>query len=216
MIVNQNFTPDDYETPDHIAEAMAKLIKPTDKYVLEPFAGTGQIIKYLPTRCWTDAIEIKTLRYLQLGYANYCTSYNDDFFNFEFFKNYKIPGYDLIISNPPFSLIMDAIELSLDLLNPENPEARILFLVPISTFSSVARSERLKQLHCFIHHTYLIPQRVDYLKDGTPMSKTQRVKDGVPQFNRQGKPIFCSGRQEYDAVYDIRPGNTDLHTSFLF
>lgn len=210
-----NFTNDDYETPDHIAQAMSKLVLPTDRNILEPFAGSGQIVKYLPGDRFIDFVEIKRSRYLesleiQASRTSGFRSLNGSFFEFD--NN----DYDLIISNPPFSLIMEAIAHSLTLLNMSNPAARILFLIPLDTFSSVGRSQELKALDAHIHHTYLIPERIDYLKEGKPMSKCQKIIDGVPQFTKDGKPIMNSGRQVYDAIFDIRTGKNDPATTFLF
>lgn len=209
-MTTEDFTNDDYETPDDIAKAMATLVLPTDKNILEPFAGTGQIVKYLPSDRLIDVVELKSSRYTQLiELHKHCFAYNGSFFEFMVDNE-----YDLIITNPPFSLCMEAISHSLKLLNPGNPTARLLFLIPLDTFSSQARSEKLKSLDGHIHHTHLIPRRVDYLKDGEPMSKCQKIINGIPQF-KNGKPIKNSGRQCYDAVFDIRLGKENPSTTFL-
>lgn len=206
----ETFTNDDYETPDYIASAMANLILPGDKNILEPFAGTGQIVKHLPGNRTIDLIEIKRSRYLQLiKLKNHCFAYNGSLFEFD-----ARDDYDLIITNPPFSLVMDAISHSLKLLNLDNPDARLLFLIPLDTFASQARSEKLKSLDAHIHHTHLIAKRIDYLKNGEPMSKCQKTINGIPQF-KNGKPIKNSGRQCYDAVFDIRAGKENPSTTFL-
>jgi hypothetical protein len=208
----EEFTNDDYETPDKEAKAIASLVLPTDKNILEPFAGSGQIVKYLPSDRISTVAEIKYCRILQLRQLR-----NHSFnFNGDFFKLVNFTRYDLIITNPPFSLCMEAIAHSLKLLNPDNPTARLLFLIPLDTFSSQGRSEQLKSMDAHIHHTHLIPKRVDYLKDGEPMSKCQKIKDGVPQFDKNGKIILNSGRQCYDAVFDIRPGEENPSISFLY
>jgi hypothetical protein len=208
------FTNDDYETPDYEAQMMSNLVLPTDINILEPFAGTGQIVKYLPSDRYIDTIEIKPSRYSRLreNGASFrcCGSF------FEWTESEITSYYDLIISNPPFSEIMRAIAHSLTLLNRDNPTARILFLIPLDTFSSKERSKNLKDMDAHIHHTYLLPKRIDYLKDGMPMSKCQKVINGVPQFNSNGKPIMNSGRQCYDAVFDIRPSKEGATTTFLF
>ncbi|MBN3945185.1 MAG: hypothetical protein HWQ38_01300 [Nostoc sp. NMS7] len=41
------WTSEDWQTPDAIAQLMSKLVKPGDRVILEPCAGTGQIVKYL-------------------------------------------------------------------------------------------------------------------------------------------------------------------------
>ncbi len=206
------FTSDDYETPDDVAKAMATLVLPTDKNILEPFAGTGQIVKYLPSDRIIDVVEIKRTRIekMLLGVLNFNSICNMDFFDLDC----ETRKYDLIITNPPFSLCMEAISHSLKLLNPDNPNSRLLFLIPLDTFASQGRSEKLKNLDAHIHHTHLIPKRIDYLKDGEPMSKCQKTINGIPQF-KNGKPIKNSGRQCYDAVFDIRLGKENPSTTFL-
>jgi hypothetical protein len=191
---------------------MATLVLPTDKNILEPFAGTGQIVKYLPSDRIIDVVEIKRTRIekMLLGVLNFNSICNMDFFDLDC----ETRKYDLIITNPPFSLCMEAISHSLKLLNPDNPNSRLLFLIPLDTFASQGRSEKLKNLDAHIHHTHLIPRRIDYLKDGEPMSKCQKTVNGIPQF-KNGKPIKNSGRQCYDAVFDIRLGKENPSTTFL-
>ena len=216
----EEFTNDDYETPGKEAQAIASLVLPADRNILEPFAGSGQIVKYLPSDRNIDAVEIKLSR------ARKILEWNDRrnrnlvvWEGMNFFETFTIKGnlrvYDLVITNPPFSLCMEAIAHSLKLLNPDNPDARLLFLIPLDTFSSQARSEKLKSMDAHIHHTHLIPKRIDYLKDGELMSKCQKIKDGVPQFDKNGKIILNSGRQCYDAVFDVRPGKENPSTTFL-
>lgn len=211
-VVSEDFTTDDYETPNHVARAMANLALPSDHRILEPFAGTGQIAKYLPCDRYVVCNEIKKSRYSQgreTVRANWW--FNEDFFADAFVED----CYDLIISNPPFSLCMEAVERSLELLNPDNPNARILFLMPIDTFSSRERSLRFSRLNAYIKQVHLIPGRVDYLKDGKPMSKHQKLVDGIPRFTSGGKPVMMSGRQVSDAVWCIYPGRNDQYVSFL-
>ena len=67
-----------------------------------------------------------------------------------------------------------------------------------------------------IANIFFIPERVDYLKNGEKMSKCQKIKDGVPQFDKNGKVIKNSGRQEEDAVFDIRPSKKNSSITFLY
>jgi len=210
---SDDFTPDDYETPDRIARSMANLVIPTDKFILEPFAGTGQIAKFLPSDRDVTCNEIKRSRFNQ-G-ANSVT--NGKWFNEDYFTSSSLLDnhYDLIISNPPFSLCLEAIERSLLLLNSANTEARIIFLMPLDWNCSMARAAIWRQLNTHISHVYRIPERIDYLMNGTPCSRTQKVKDGIPIFKPSGKPSRMSGRQCYDAVFEIRPGRENPATSYL-
>lgn len=209
----------DYETPNKEAALMAKLVLPTDRKILEPFAGTGQLVKALLAnqshkfdlitheKNW---LRFKKLIELKKHHDNlFCGHIN--FFGIESFTSNK---FDLIITNPPFDYAMQGIKRSLVALN-DKPESRLLFLLPLSFFSSQKRSKEFNQLDCHISHQYIIPGRIDYLKDGVSMSKCQKEIDGVPQF-KNGKPVMCSGRQVSDAVFEIKKGkNPDSPISFL-
>lgn len=177
---------DDWETPDRIARFMGSLVKSTDLQILEPAAGTGQIAQYLPEM--TLCIEINPLRF-EIGAARHS---DQDWMRADFLAS-SIPEFlkvrdrypfDLIITNPPFSLAIEFIERSLSLLNPANSDARLLFLLPTDFFQSGGRNATFQKMNAHIHHKYEIVNRVAYLKNGIP-------KDD---------------RQIYDAVYDIRPG----------
>ena len=221
----EQFTNDDYETPDWLAKAMCSLVLPTEKYILEPFAGTGQIVKHLPSDSEalrrnriTDAVEIKPSRFRSLSLLppqkRTGSLYQSNFFEMQ--KWDFGSEYDLIITNPPFSLCVEAIAHALTLLNLDNPDARLLFLMPLDWNCAQSRAKKWGKLDAHIHHVYRIAKRVDYLKEGIPMSQCQKIKDGVPQFDKNGKPIMNSGRQCYDAVFDIRPGKINPSTTFLY
>lgn len=199
-VTTDDFTNDDYETPSWLAIALANLVLPTDGLILEPFAGSGQIAKYLPTDRSVECVELKYSRFLSgQNNAPFTTWVNGDFF-----KDVSIWGCDLVITNPPFSLCVEAVAKSLQLLN-DSPNSRLLFLMPLDWNCSQARSKAWDALDAHIHHIYPIADRVDYLKEGIPMSKQQKFLNGVPQF-KNGKPVMNSGRKCYDAVFDIRLG----------
>jgi hypothetical protein len=179
--VEPEWTSDDWQTPNEIASLMAKLVKPSDRFILEPAAGKGQIAKYLPFG--TFCVEINEQRFVS-GYKNtlHCHWLNSNFFD-EYYLCHV--GYDLIISNPPFSKCVEFVERSLCLLNPDNPESRILFLLPLDWNCSKERGNAWRKLNAHIHHIHQIMGRVAYLD-----------ASGVPQTKRQ-----C-----VDAVFEIRPG----------
>jgi hypothetical protein len=200
QVTTGDFTNDDYETPDWLSKAMANLVLLTDKQILEPFAGSGQIAKYLPGDRSIECIEIKYSRFLQgKEKAKSATWINGCFFN-----DVLSGCFDLIITNPPFSLCIEAVAKSLRLLN-NSPNSRLLFLMPLDWNCSQGRAKDWESLYAHIHHIYPIADRVDYLKEGIPMSKQQKFINGVPQF-KNGKPVMNSGRQCYDAIFDIRLG----------
>lgn len=181
-----------------LAKAMANLVLLTDREILEPFAGSGQIAKYLPGDRSVECVEIKYSRFLEgKEKAKSATWVNGNFFS-----GVSKWGCDLIISNPPFSLCVEAVAKSLELLN-DSPNSRLLFLMPLDWNCSQGRAKAWESLDAHIHHVYPVADRVDYLKDSIPMSKQQKFIGGVPQF-KNGKPVMNSGRQCYDAIFDIR------------
>jgi hypothetical protein len=194
-----NWTNDDWQTPEGIAIAMSRLVNKTDLRILEPCAGTGQIAKFLPNnlRGLNTCCEINPARFRQ-GMANVpsCCWMNADFLDNDVvlsFSNYELI-YDLIIGNPPFSMCVEFIERSLSLLDPDNDQARILFLLPIDWNCGKARAAAWNKLEAHIHHEYRIEGRVAFLD-----------ANGVPQ----------PKRQVYDAVFDIRPGFRMAAVSYL-
>jgi hypothetical protein len=217
---SEEFTPDDYETPDYIAKAICDLVLPTDICILEPFAGTGQIAQHLPKK--TINVYCNEIKKVRVDAANKIDNhiwYRGDYFSprSNISKDILLHEitFDLIVSNPPFSLCLEAIAHSLTLLNSSNPTSRILFLMPLDWNCSKSRAQRWDELDAHIHHVYRIPERIDYLMNGKPCSRTQKAKDGVPVFKPSGKPEMMSGRQCYDAVFDIRLGKKSGATSYL-
>jgi predicted RNA methylase len=104
-----DFTSDDWETPDPVALKIASLVLPTDKRIIEPAAGTGQIAKFLPTRSnpRVKAIELKPGRCtLGAQKAPNCDWYNEDFFSLARQFEAEQTRFDLFTGNPPFSLGM--------------------------------------------------------------------------------------------------------------
>ena len=187
-----DWNPDDWETPDCLAQKMASLVLPTDRRILEPAAGTGQIAKYLPRSpspyIDTICMEINEARWNK-GRMSGQEWYHADFLNeAEYWSDFS-----LIITNPPFSLASDFIARGLQILDRSYEYARLLYLLPADFFQSVGRNQAFRQLDAHIHHTYQIVNRVAYLKNG----------------------VVVKGRQVYDAVFDIRPGKQDAAVTFL-
>jgi hypothetical protein len=180
--ISDEWNADDWETPPEIAFPMAKLVLPTDKVILEPAAGTGGIVRFLPSG--EDRLilanEINPLRYQIGDRQRYPAKWiNSDFL--EWGTDYR---FDLMITNPPFSLGLEFVEHGLRFLNTANPTARLLCLLPIAFFSSQERCDYFESLDCRIYQRHRIRGRVAYLKNGVQMQ----------------------GRQCDDCVYDIRPG----------
>jgi len=190
-ITEGEWSSDDWQTPDEIACLMAKLVNPSDCTILEPCAGSGQIAKFINIDFrFGVALDINHRR-VASGRVNVPEWQWE---KGDFLTDFFVQKYDLIITNPPFSKCVEFIKRSLTLLNPDNPDARLLFLLPLDWNCPKGRAEVWRSLDAHIHHVYRIKGRVAYL-DGL----------GVPQKGRQ-----CS-----DAVFDIRPGKLLSSDSYL-
>jgi phospholipid N-methyltransferase len=181
--VEADWDSDSWETPDWLAQKMANLVLPTDRRILEPAAGTGQIAKYLPQSrdVFVLCNELKTSRFSRLSSSLYHHFVQGDFLSWD---SQKCDRFDLTITNPPFSLAIEFIEQGLQCLNPNYEHARLLYLLPVDFCQTIANYRVLNKLDCHIHHEYRIVGRVPYLQNGKPVS----------------------GRQVNDCVFDIRPG----------
>jgi hypothetical protein len=176
--IDQGWSDQDWETPPEIARKMAGLVRFTET-CLEPAAGRGAIAKHLPEGL-TDCIELNPQRVLD-GSAYHPKAH---WINNNFLLLPPRPVYDVVITNPPFSLALEFIEHSLKWLGKGNPNARLLYLLPGDIFASQARCDAFEALDCHIHHRYRIRGRVGYIREG----------------------VVFDQRQVYDCVYDIRPG----------
>lgn len=176
----EEFTPDDWETPDWLAKVMASMLTPKDWRVCELTAGSGNIAKHIPI-LGTDCIEFKRYRYLKgLSNAPHCNWYNQN--ALEWNPGYR---YDAIVTNLPFSIGLPLLKHGLE--NLLKPDGRFLLLAPIDYFASVERSKAFRQIDAHIYRKHEIVNRVAYEKEGVPFDE----------------------RQIYDAIYDIRPGKDE-------
>jgi hypothetical protein len=196
-----------YETPPEVAELMAKLVQSSDHRILEPCAGTGHIAKAIldaqddiEQELHLNEIDPERVAKLRQFRATNVIVYQSDFLGIE-----PCPLMDLVITNPPFDLAMEFIEQGLKYLNGFQ-SSRLLYLLPLDTFSSQKRSAKLRELNCYVAQIHAIPYRVDFWLNGKPMSQIQQVKNGVPQFYGK-RPKMMSGRQGYDAVFCIKKGH---------
>lgn len=93
------FNPDFYPTPGHVIDTMIEGLELQGKTVLEPSAGSGNIVKALQTNganviaCENHPDLLKILKTL-------CPVIEPDFFNV---KREQVSHIDYIIMNPPFS-----------------------------------------------------------------------------------------------------------------
>lgn len=178
---------DNYDTPDYIAQKMAKLAYGR---CCEPAAGLGAIAKYLPRESICVDVDYERLT-VGKGVAPHCHWLNKDFLS-------SSPREDLgrfltVITNPPFSLLVPFIGAGLRHLHPGG---QLVYLMPLTWMGSQKRSLEWQAMDAHIAQVLVIPGRVDYLTDGVPMSQQVRARDG----KRMG------GRRETDAVFIIKPG----------
>lgn len=83
--------------------------------ILEPSAGNGQIVKVLRESGYDNRIDTVELRPEERGTLE---ALADNVTIGSFFDYEPDCGYDVIIGNPPYSLALDFINKSLELLHP--------------------------------------------------------------------------------------------------
>lgn len=177
----KTFNPDQYETPDYIAEFLADRYLTEFYRILEPSAGTGNIA------CWfdtdrTDCIEIDTARY-EIGKTK---TNNANWFNQNFLtlppQDYY---YDLIIGNPPYgdAVSGDRYRLTpIEFIKKATPmlstDGVIVFLLESDYFRSKHRSEYFDSLgNIYINHKIDIIGRLKFLVNG------EKTKDTSPRYH---------------------------------
>jgi SAM-dependent methyltransferase len=177
------WNPDLWETPDDVAQAIARLLYAPERDVLEPALGTGQIARALCAYAQSvervTGVEIREDRAAiaeQNLPSKYCKVLTKDFFTLPPQKR-----FDVVVTNPPFSKGMAYINTSLKWLRDEG---RLLFLLPIAYFQSRERAQQFVGMDCHIHRIYAFAGRIAYLKNGMPEDR----------------------RQCEDAIFDIRKG----------
>lgn len=193
------------------------LCRNTDLEILEPCAGTGQIaskLDFVINKANQDltCYEINSYRFEKLESQITPTRYGG-LLCCDFLQVPEDEKYDLVITNPPFDFALEFIEKGLEVLS-DFPESRLIYLMPIDTFSAKKRANQFKELDAHIAQIHLIPGRIDYLRNGVPMSKCQQIKNGIPQFKGY-RPLMCSGRQVSDAIFTIKKGKGNDAVSFL-
>jgi 16S rRNA A1518/A1519 N6-dimethyltransferase RsmA/KsgA/DIM1 with predicted DNA glycosylase/AP lyase activity len=208
-------TLNDYETPTNVAKAMVELIKPTDQFILEPCAGTGQIASLICKRekPWhLSCFEINPYRFEKLE-STVSPSEIGVLACGDFLQATESKVFDLVITNPPFDYGMEFIEKGLSVLR-DAPNSRLLYLLPVDYLLSQKRAKQFQEMNAHVSAIYAIPGRVDYLKDGVPMSLTQQIKNGIPQFKGK-RPLMMPGRQCSDAVFEIKKGKGNNFFGYL-
>lgn len=117
-------------TPDDVARDVVNFFKPTGR-ILEPCAGDGAFLRYLPPD--TDWCEIEKGR--------------------DFFACHE--RYDWIVGNPPYSIFSDWLRHSFEIA------ANIVYIIPINkAFNShrsmceIARYGGIKTIYVFSQQTF--------------------------------------------------------------
>jgi hypothetical protein len=123
MAYNKIGKSDNYDTPDAPLNLLYKYI-PRDKCVWDPFFNTGQIRNY----------------YIK----NKIKFIHDDRDAFNY-----LPEYDILVSNPPFSIKKDCFKLALQLGKP------FAYLVPLDTIERQYWTEMFKDKD----FTLIIPKK---------------------------------------------------------
>jgi predicted RNA methylase len=184
---------DNWESPTFLGEFISTLVLPTDRIILDAGAGTGQLTRFLPVVERIHCFEISPER-IAKGRVKTAHNLSVVWEGRDYLEVHPSElQADLVVGNPPFSLLTYFLDQSLQLLNPDYEHARVLFILPGNCFQTKGRNSYFKNLGCHIHHCYQITGRVAYLKNGVPQK----------------------GRQIEDAVFDIRPGQKPGGVSFI-
>jgi hypothetical protein len=150
--------PDDfYETPAWVTRALVPKLKPlrSRARILEPAAGAGAITGVV--RKWAPdstiyAVDIDGER-LTKAEANVRIESS--------FLDYRASGFDLAITNPPFSLALEFIEHALGFVHTGGEVAMLLRL---NFLGSKKRAPFWKSHPCDV---YVIPKRPSFTGGGT-------------------------------------------------
>lgn len=164
-------TDDDYETPDPEARMLAAQVLSGDELIIDAGAGCGNITQHLiRDGRRVIAIEANPKR-LMIGQERWPKALwiKKDFLNVTPWDFGNPQRVDLVIGNPPFSLLVDFINHSFgELLKPTG---RIVLLLPGDTFHKPTIIKAIKQP--FDLDERKVIGRISYLKDGIPQSGRQ-------------------------------------------
>lgn len=121
---------DDYNTPKYVWDILTDYFNLDKNIVIyEPFYSNGNSKKYL-----------EELDYKNIIHNNEC-----------FFENYKKYEFDIIISNPPYTIKQKILKILYEIDKP------FILIVPTSIISKLYMKNIFK--HDLVHIQYVIPQR---------------------------------------------------------
>ena len=147
---------DAYETPDWLTEAILPEVLPTkwgnpneEFNILEPCCGTGRIIECIekfntPAPLCIDAIDIRDSGTGRVG---------------DFLEETPEPIFDLVITNPPYSLAMEFIQHGMKFLR--NADSRLVYLLRLGFLSSKKRAVWMRENTPSI---YVTPKRPSFFE----------------------------------------------------
>ena len=154
--------PDFYATPDWAIEAILPYIPGGSWRILEPAAGNGAILRHLVThfRSTIEACEIREEETddLRAILGDRGTLVIDNFLTT---KRLHPDGYDLIITNPPFSLAQEFVEASIKRLAPCG---WAFFLLRLAFWESTKRSSLMR---AYSPDTFVLSKRPSFVNGTT-------------------------------------------------
>jgi hypothetical protein len=158
---------DDWETPDRVSRQIAALVRSSPHgLIVEPSAGTGQIVRNLPL---CTAIELNRRRYDQ-GKKDWP---GHQWLNENFLLWTPPEPVDVVVGNPPFSLWGEFLVHALEILRPGGC---VFFVGPCDTFHKPTMLDRIRRPVAIVPHP--IVGRVAYLRDGVAVVGRQ-VYDSI-------------------------------------
>lgn len=151
---------DFYSTPDWCTRAILPHFEPFDS-VLDPCAGDGAILKVVTPRKIVHGFELNSKRVVECD-RDLIICWNIDSLDPELKWCCKLItqlSYDLIITNPPYSLAQQFIEKAID-----SNAHQIAMLLRLNYLGSQKRASFWKKHPCDI---YVLPKRPSFTGTGT-------------------------------------------------
>jgi hypothetical protein len=151
---------DFYRTPGWVTRLILPYLPQNSSKILEPCAGEGAILRTLRQH-YPDSklfgIEIDPLRHQSLRDQEICDhTWCADLLTFSYFKA------DLIITNPPFSIILEIAQHCLMLAKENN--GTVVLLGKLSYLATHRRYRFHKENPCDV---YVLSQRPSFTEGGT-------------------------------------------------
>ena len=150
---------DFYSTPQGCVENFLNNHKLQHGNILEPSAGNGNVIETIRDRGYKNHITSLELREEE---ENILNKYSDKVIIDDFLKWKTDKKYKTIIGNPPYSLALDFIEKSLELLEDDG---ELIFLLRTALLESKKRYEFWQKNP--VNKLYVLANRPSFTGKGT-------------------------------------------------